>query len=110
MIKMNRQNEFQSGRVLSLSSAHMIHDIYTAFLAPLLPLFITNLSISKVEAGLLAVYIQAPSLIQPVIGHWADRKNLSLVVCIAPTLSAIIMSWLGLVPNYIMPRRRFIPF
>lgn len=97
----NRQNGFQTGRVLIFSAAHMIHDIYSAFLAPLLPILIVNLSISKVEAGLLAVYIQAPSLIQPVIGHWADRRNLSLVVCIAPTFSAIIMSWLGLIPNYL---------
>lgn len=38
--------KFKKSEVFTISSAHMIHDIYSAFLAPLLPLLIEKLGIS----------------------------------------------------------------
>ena len=37
---------FQKGKVLTISAAHFVHDCYTAFLAPALPLIIEKLGIS----------------------------------------------------------------
>jgi len=91
---------FQTGRVLSLSAGHAVHDTYTAFLAPLLPLFIANFGLSKTEAGLLSVFAQVPSLLQPFIGHAADRISLGTFVFLAPALSAAAMSLLGIAPSY----------
>jgi len=91
---------FQTGRVLTLAVGHWLHDTYTGFLAPLLPVFITNLSLSKTEAGLLTVFIQGPSLLQPVIGYLADRVNLRYLVILAPSVAAVMMSLLGVAPNY----------
>ncbi|MEA3338812.1 MAG: MFS transporter [Chloroflexota bacterium] len=92
--------QFQAGRVLTISAGHAIHDTYTAFLAPLLPKFISNLSLSKTEAGLLTVFMQAPSLSQPFIGHLADRVSLRYFVILAPLVTATIMSLLGIAPSY----------
>jgi FSR family fosmidomycin resistance protein-like MFS transporter len=92
--------QFQTGRVLTISAGHAVHDTYTAFLAPLLPVFIANLALSKTEAGLLTVFMQGPSLLQPFIGHLADRFNLRYFVVLAPAVTATMMSLLGVAPGY----------
>ena len=91
---------FQTGRVVTIGGAHAVHDTYTAFLAPLLPVFITKLSLSKTEAGALTVFMQAPSLLQPFIGHLADRISLRYLVILAPALTAMMMSLLGIASRY----------
>jgi FSR family fosmidomycin resistance protein-like MFS transporter len=95
-------DRFQAGRVATMAAGHALHDTYTAFLAPMLPLFITNLSLSKAKAGLLIVFIQGPSMIQPIVGHWADRVNLYYIVYLAPAITATLMSLLFLFDNYTM--------
>ncbi|MCK4304112.1 MAG: MFS transporter [Candidatus Eisenbacteria sp.] len=91
---------FHTGRVSIISAGHAVHDVYTAFLAPLLPAFIERLALCKAEAGLLTVFLQAPSLLQPFIGHLADRVSLRYFVILAPAVTAMAMSFLGLAPNY----------
>lgn len=91
---------FQAGRVLTITAGHAVHDTYTAFLPPLLPVFIANLALSNTEAGLLTVFIQGPSLLQPFIGHLADRTNLRHSVILAPAVTAALMSLLGVAPGY----------
>nr|NIV29020.1 hypothetical protein [Anaerolineae bacterium] len=76
--------QFQTDRVITISAAHAVHDTYSAFLPPLLPAFIESMSLAKAEAGLLSVFLQAPSLLQPVIGYVADRFTLRLVVILTP--------------------------
>jgi MFS transporter, FSR family, fosmidomycin resistance protein len=95
-------DRFQARHVLTISIGHAVHDTYSAFLAPLLPLFITNLSLSKTEAGLLSVFMQVPSLLQPFIGHLADRASLRYFVILAPAVTAVMMSLLGIAPGYAM--------
>jgi len=91
---------FQTGRVLTISAGHAVHDTYTAFLPSLLPVFIANLSLSMTEAGLLTVFMQGPSLLQPFIGHLADRVSLRTFVILAPAVTAAMMSLLGVAPDY----------
>jgi len=91
---------FQTGGVLTITAGHAVHDTYTAFLAPLLPVFIANLALSKTEAGVLTVFMQGPSLLQPFIGHLADRISLRYLVIIAPALTGAMMSLLGVAPGY----------
>ena len=56
-----------------MSAAHFVHDCYTAFLAPALPLIIDKLGISYGMTGLLAVIQRIPSLVNPLIGIVAER-------------------------------------
>jgi len=92
--------QIQRGGVLTLSAGHAVHDTYAAFLSPLLPAFIENLALSKTEAGLLSVFYQIPSLLQPAIGHLADRVSLRHLVIVAPAAIAVSMSLLGVAPAY----------
>ena len=100
MARTAEAERFQTDRVLTISAGHAVHDTYTAFLAPLLPAFIANLSLSNTEAGLLTVFMQGPSLLQPFIGHLADRISLRYLVILAPAVTAVMMSLLGVAPSY----------
>ena len=92
--------DFETGRVVTVSAAHGVHDTYTAFLPSLLPVFIATFAFSKTEAGLLSVFLQAPSLFQPFIGHLADRLSLRYLVILAPAVTGAAMSLLGVAPGY----------
>jgi FSR family fosmidomycin resistance protein-like MFS transporter len=93
---------FQTDRVVTISAAHALHDTYTAFLPPLLPAFIESLSLTLTQAGLLSVFMQVPSLLQPFIGYLADRASLRYLVILTPAVSATAMSLLGVAPGFVV--------
>lgn len=91
---------FEKGRVLTISAVHFVHDCYTAFLAPALPLIIDKLGISYGMTGLLAVIQRIPSLFNPLIGIAAERPVMRYMVIFSPALTAVFMSLIGLAPAY----------
>ncbi|UCH20632.1 MAG: MFS transporter [Deltaproteobacteria bacterium] len=91
---------FQTSRVLSLSVSHFIHDMYSSFLSPLLPLLIEKLSLSLTQAGFLSTVMQVPALLNPYIGQLADRISVRYFIIIAPAMTAVPMSLLGTAPSY----------
>ncbi len=93
---------FQADRVATISAGHAVHDTYTAFLNPLLPAFRENLTLSNTEAGFLTVFTQGPSLLQPLIGHLADHKDLRRLVTLTPAITATAMGLLGIAPGYLV--------
>ena len=99
-IRKLENSNFKTGGVLAIAVAHFIHDVYSSFLAPLLPLLIEKLSLSLTQAGFLSTVMQLPALINPVIGSFADRVNVRYFIILAPATTAIPMSLLGLAPNY----------
>ncbi|HWR65812.1 MAG TPA: MFS transporter [Bellilinea sp.] len=94
------QNKFQADKVAIISAGHSVQDTYQAFLPPLLPILIEKFALIKTEAGLLSVFANLPSLLQPVIGYLADRTGPRYFVILAPAVTAIMMSFLGVAPTY----------
>lgn len=93
--------KFQWGGVLLISICHMIHDIYTSFLSPLLPLLIEKFSINLTQAGFLGTIVQLPAILNPMIGRWADKGDkVRLFIILGPVLTSVPMSLLGLAPTY----------
>ena len=92
---------FQTERVFTIVGGHFIHDIYTAFLAPLLPLIIERLSLSFTLAGILTWALNLPAVLNPFIGYLADRLSVRYFIILAPAVSATLMSMLGLAPDYL---------
>jgi FSR family fosmidomycin resistance protein-like MFS transporter len=90
----------RKSKVATIAAAHAAHDTYSSFLPPLLPVFIEKLALTKAEAGLLTVFLQGPSLVQPLIGHLGDRRDLRALVVSTPTLTAVCMCLLGVAPSY----------
>ena len=93
-------DRFQAAGVATITAGHAVHDTYTAFLPPLLPVLIEKFALSNAQAGLLSVFMQWPSLLQPFFGYLADHVNLRYFVIFAPAVSAIAMSLLGIAPSY----------
>ncbi len=91
---------FPLGSMLTITLGHAANDIYVSFLPPLLPLFIANLGLSHTRAGLLSLLRQTPSLLQPAIGHLADRFDLRGWIILTPAVTALMTSLLGLAPSY----------
>ncbi|MBC8385707.1 MAG: MFS transporter [Candidatus Cloacimonetes bacterium] len=98
---MKEKNKFQTGNVIIVSLAHLLHDTYTSFLAPILPLLITKLNISIFQAGLLDVFRKLPSLANPFIGLIADKMSVRYFIIFAPVTTAAAMSLIGIAPHYI---------
>jgi len=97
---MKRPNKFQLDNVLSISLAHFFHDVFSSFLAPVLPLLIEKLSLSYTLAGLLSLFQRIPSLVNPFIGLVADRAGARYIIIFAPLITAVAMSLVGLAPYY----------
>ena len=91
---------FQTAQVLTIATGHFVHDVFSSFLAPWLPLLIQKLDLSLVLAGSLAVFFRIPAIFNPLIGTIADRFDMRYMVIAAPGVTAVCMSLIGLAPTY----------
>ena len=95
------KDEFHTERIVTIAGGHVVHDTYTAFIAPLLPLLRERLGVGYALAGALTIFTQIPSLLNPLIGYLADRVSLRYFVIFAPATTATLVSVLGLAGNYV---------
>ena len=86
---------FQTGRVLLVSTAHFFHDIFTSFLAPLLPVLKQHFGFSLTFAGFLSVIQRVPMFLNPLIGILAERTKARYFVIFSPAVTAVSMSLMG---------------
>ncbi|HIE26059.1 TPA: MFS transporter [Candidatus Poribacteria bacterium] len=95
----NRSNGI---RIALLALAHGVTDSYGNFLAALsLPLK-NKLGISNAQlGGLVSVQSIASSMSQIGFGYLSDRFGRGIFVTVAPAVTAIFMSFIGLAPNYL---------
>ena len=96
-----KESGFQTASVVTIAAGHFVHDMFSAFLSPLLPQIIAKLSLSLTQAGSLSAVMQLPSLLNPFIGYLGDRANLRWLVILAPAITATTLSAIGLAPSYI---------
>ena len=89
-------NQFSARHVGSIALAHGVHDLYSGFLPPLLPILIEKFGLSNLGGGSLTLFFSLPSLLQPVIGSLADRHNLKILVILAPLITGAAMTMLGI--------------
>ena len=94
------EEKFQTLKTLIVSSAHVVHDTYAGFFAPLLPYLIERMSLLKVEAGMFLLLYQGASVLQPAIGHQGDKTNLRKYALIMPAITGIALSLLGTAPTF----------
>lgn len=87
----------------SIAVAHGLNDLYAGFLHPLLPRIMQRLDLNIAMAATLAMTLSlAASLVQPVMGHVADRFGRRTFVVIGPLMSAVFMSMIGLAPSFLV--------
>lgn len=85
----------------ALAWAHFLNDGYINYLPAILPVLLEQLSIPLALVGTLVLAIQGfGSLLQPVLGWWADRTGGRRFVLVGLALSALGASFIGLAPSY----------
>ena len=94
------RDEFQANRIILISGGHFVHDTFTAFIAPLLPILIDKLGLSLLLAGSLSVFTQMPSLLSPLIGYLAEHFSVRYLVIFAPAVTATLATLIGFMPSY----------
>ena len=98
--KIERSEAFQAKRIVLISGGHLVHDSFSAFVAPLLPLLIDKLGLSLLLAGSLSVFSLLPSFLSPLIGYVADRFTIRYLVIFAPAATATLATLIGFMPSY----------
>lgn len=95
-----QDQEFHTDQVLPIVGGHFIHDTYTAFFPPLIPVLMERLSMSLTQAGSLTAIMQLPALLNPFIGYLADKTAVQYFVILAPAITATLISSLGFPSSY----------
>lgn len=86
---------------LLFSCAHFLIDMYSIALGVLQPLLLAQYGLSLTQAGVLGgVLVFSSSMMQPVYGYLSDRFHTYLFTALAPALTAIFISSLGLASGY----------
>lgn len=98
---MSKQKDFKTNHVVLVSSAHLLHDTYSAFLAQALPILIEKFDITKTLAGVLSVIQRIPSLFNFLVGIMAENMKTRYLVIFAPAVTCVAMSLIGVAPGYI---------
>ncbi len=90
------------GATLAIAAGHFLHDLFSSFYAPLLPLLRERLSLTFEAAGALSVFQRLPSLANPFLGVLADRVCMRWFLVVAPLVTGGSMCLLGLVPSKVL--------
>ncbi len=102
MQEVKSSEKFQSGNVILVAASHMLHDIYSSFLAPLRPLLIEKFGLTLAMASIWDLIMRLPWLLNPIIGIIAEKTAARYFIIVAPAITAITMSLLGVAPSYII--------
>jgi len=94
--------EFKKAEVLTLSIAHLAHDTFSSFLAPLLPLLVNKLGMSLSMVALLDIIRRIPALFNPFLGLLAEKTGIKYFVILTPAITAISMGLVGLANSFAM--------
>jgi FSR family fosmidomycin resistance protein-like MFS transporter len=97
-----KNTKFNKERVLTLSFGHLSHDIFSSFLAPLLPLLIEKLNITLFMSAFLDIARRVPALFNPFFGLIAEKRGAKYFVILTPTITALSMTLIGLSNSYTM--------
>jgi len=96
------KERFNRKKVWAISSAHFLHDVYSSFLAPLLPLLLKKYGIDLSVASWLSLLQRIPSLFSAVLGTFVHKIRWRPIIILAPLVTALSGSLLGLAPNLII--------
>jgi FSR family fosmidomycin resistance protein-like MFS transporter len=90
-----------TSRLGLLTFGHLTIDSYSSFFSPLLPLLVEKLHLNLTLVGtLVALSSVTSSFSQPLFGFLSDRMRRPWFVALAPLVSAVFMSSLGMAPTY----------
>ena len=96
------KKKFEWTSIILISLAHLVHDVFGSFFVPILPLLKAKMGLSNTGVGMLSVIQKIPALLNPLVGVLSDRLPMRIFIIVAPALTTIVMSLLGMAPNFAM--------
>lgn len=97
---MDRQKLRSLTIIALVSFGHFWHDIFTAFVIPLMPVLKDNLGINYLQTGWILVAVRIPSLLSANIAGIAEKHNPKWFVIFCPLITSIAITMIGLAPSY----------
>ena len=79
-----------------------MHDVYSSFLAPLLPLLLKKYNMDLSVASWLSLVQRIPSLLSIVFGTFAHKIPWRPIIILAPLVTAVSGSLMGMAPNVLV--------
>ena len=80
---------------------HFFVDLYSSALSAFQPVLSDKLGLSLTEAGILGgLLVLASSVVQPAYGYLSDRYRSRLFSALAPAVTGIFISCIGLAPSF----------
>ena len=85
----------------TLSAGHLFTDVSQGSIPALLPFLIArdHLNYASASALILAATISS-SVIQPLFGHFSDRRSLAWLMPVGPALAGLGVALVGIAPSY----------
>jgi len=84
-----------------VAAAHFFNDIYMGFFTPLFPIVMEKFGLTLSMVGAISmVAALASALSQPLFGMLFDRFGITASLYLAPLLTAILVSFVGVIPTY----------
>ena len=87
-------------KIITLGASHMANDMYQAIIPTLAPYFVGKFAVSTTLIGMASVAQQLPSLLQLVVGRFADRRNMKYWMIFSPLVTSVVLSCLSIAPFY----------
>jgi FSR family fosmidomycin resistance protein-like MFS transporter len=85
----------------TLCAGHLVNDLYSSIIFPLLPLIKIKLGLTTAQIFWLApIYAVSSSLMQPVYGMLSDRYARRFFAVFGPAITATFVSLIGLASSY----------
>ncbi len=84
-----------------VATAHLFNDVYMGFLTPLYPIVMQQFGLDLARVGAVSmVAALASAFSQPLFGMAFDRFGITPALYLAPLLTGILISLVGVAPSY----------
>ncbi len=87
--------------IAPLTAGHLATDFAQGALPALLPYLVTEYDLSYLQAGAIVLCATfANSIVQPLFGHWSDRRGATWLLPAGPAVAGIGIGLLAIAPSY----------
>jgi FSR family fosmidomycin resistance protein-like MFS transporter len=89
--------------ILGLTLIHFTGDFYSAFINPLLPVFVDQFTLTLTQVGLITGASRFFAfIVQPTVGYLADRYRTRFFIMGGPFLAIVFISLVGIAPGFLV--------
>jgi MFS transporter, FSR family, fosmidomycin resistance protein len=87
--------------MVALSAGHLFTDVNQGAVAALVPFLVAGRGLSLAAAGSLVLAATlSSSVVQPLFGHFSDRKSLAALMPLGVVLGGLGIALVGIIPSY----------